>query len=224
MMLRRLLKEKYKARGNGVSNLWLVKSYRMQKQWVLSSDAEYLHFLWVEFDPNVIRFDLAPEEIIVNIGQEYVKTQFDGVVTLKGGRLECREIKADVDGKEQDVRTLLQREAQTRASTLLGGTYVRLFGTVLVKKAHAIANSMRMLRTIHAAENFALEEHRQSIYLRVNRATAGLSIGEILERWSSEESPLALAALFQLLSRQQVLIKIDDAPICLATKVRIAHD
>ncbi len=63
--LRRLIPDAYRARGHRVNNLWLVYSPKTDRDWLLPSDRQLVHWLvFLESNPEVLSFDLAPKPII----------------------------------------------------------------------------------------------------------------------------------------------------------------
>lgn len=222
MQRRAALLESFRARGHGYSNLWLAQSIRVpNRSWILTSDAEFFHFHSLEFAPDVRTFELTPPEVIVHIGEEDRKTRFDAIVDFVDGRRECREVKVAEDDDPDDLRAVLQREAQVRASERLGGVYVRVSGNELAKHRDRFWNSVRMLRCIHAAEGYAIQTYRNDCGTRLTQASNGLTIAQLLEPFPDREAPLALAAVFRLLSERLVAMDIESEPIYFTTVVRI---
>ncbi|MET3139971.1 hypothetical protein AAKU61_004355 [Undibacterium sp. GrIS 1.2] len=53
----------YRGRGHQNSNLWLVYSVKTQRDWILPSDRQLVHWIhYLETNPLVKWFDLAPEK------------------------------------------------------------------------------------------------------------------------------------------------------------------
>lgn len=221
MQRRSALMEAMAARGHAYSNLWLAQSVRADRDWILTSDAEFFHFLNLEFDPNVRTFDLSPPEIIVRVGRDDTKTRFDALVELVYGGRECREVKISEREDSEDRRSLLQQEAQLRASEHIGAKYVRVYGEVLASQRHRWTNSARMLRFIHAAEGYATAQYRNACGSRLSSEPKGVLLRDLVGMFPIQESPLVQAAIYRLLSERLIHIEIDAAPVCGSSIVRL---
>lgn len=222
MQRRTALIEAMAARGHAYSNLWLAQSVKADHDWILPSDAEYFHFLFLEFGPDVRSFDLAPPEVIVRVGDDDTKTRFDAIVDLVNGRRECHEVKVTENEESEDVRAVLQREAQIRACERFGGSYVRVYGDVLARQRHRWLNSARMLRCIYAAEGYATQQYRNACGSRLLRSSDGVPLRELIAMFQPQEEALVQAAVFRLLNERLVQIDIDSAPVSPASMVRLA--
>ncbi len=122
MRQRQSLHQRYRARGKSNSNLWLVYSVKTERDWILSSDRELIHWLCLlEFDAEVRSFDLTPEPVPSFDAQEPRSTELDAIVEYRNGRREWREIKAKVDENSEAFRS--QFQAQAAAAQQLGGSY-----------------------------------------------------------------------------------------------------
>jgi hypothetical protein len=89
------LRQAQGARRHGLFNLWYHYSSRLQRDVVLKSDVEFAHFCWLEGDPSILRYELEPDPVIVAMGTESRRTQFDALVEFRAGRPQLREIKTD---------------------------------------------------------------------------------------------------------------------------------
>lgn len=127
------------ARGHGLSNLWLLESYRAGRKWALRSDSEFIHAVLAEIDPRIRTIDLAPEPVIVRVLENDHQTTFDATIEFVDGRRECREIKTDPD-EEPDTRTQIQKEAQAVAVRRLDAHYVRMYGTQMIQNPQRFWN------------------------------------------------------------------------------------
>ena len=221
MERRTTIVEAMAARGHAYSNLWLAQSVRANRDWILPSDPEFVHFLCLEFDPEVRTLDLAPPEVVVRVGHDDRKTRFDAIVEFVDGRRECREVKFTESVDPADVRSALQHEAQLRACERFNGTYVRVYGDVLAKQRYRWLNSARMLRCIHASEGYATQRHRSDCGTRLIHSPNGVRLQELVTLFPPDESALVMAAVFRLLSERLLSIDIDTEWVTLASLVRL---
>src|SRR5574342_340365 len=79
--LRKTVMEAYRSRGKGISNLWLVYSAKTNSDWILPSDRQLIHWLYfLEANPDVRTFDLAPEPILSESREEGTLLPFHGSI------------------------------------------------------------------------------------------------------------------------------------------------
>lgn len=222
--LRKAVFEACGQRAEHASNLWLVHSARCGRNWVLTGDTEFLHFLCVEFDPEVESFDLKPQPDIVRLREEDRKTRFDAIIRFRDGHVECRELKRESEPPpepEEQLRAALQAEAQEIAAKRHGGMYVRMAMSDMEPFQLRIQNSMRMLRFLLAAKDEPLGEVRNAIALILRRDGAPTRL-DALAASVGGSAALAYAAVFQLLQRRHLSLPIDTEALTGASLVERA--
>jgi hypothetical protein len=221
--LRRAVFEACGQRAEHASNLWLVYSARHERDWVLTGDAEFLHFHCLDFAPEVESFDLKPQPRIIRLRDEDRKTEFDAIVRFRDGHTECREIKRQAGPPtetEERVRWELQAEAQELAAKQEGGRYVRLSMVDLEPFAIRIQNSLRMTRFILAARNEALGELRKKIEVTLQSHGSSMQLDALVKSVSAHPG-LAYAAIFQLVVQGVAVLPIDTDFVTAATLVDV---
>ncbi|MDY7537855.1 hypothetical protein RGU72_06245 [Undibacterium sp. 5I1] len=111
----------YRGRGRGNSNLWLVYSIKTNKDYILPSDRQLIHWLhYLETNPEVKSFDLEPTALISVDSYEARATELDARVLLANGRVEWHEVKSD----DNDVAPGKSKlEAQASAASAEGISY-----------------------------------------------------------------------------------------------------
>ena len=209
--LRKAVFEACGQRAEHASNLWLVHSARNGRNWVLTGDTEYLHFLCVEFDPEVESFDLKPQPDIIRLREEDRKTSFDAIVRFRDGHIDCRELKRESGPPpepEEQLRAALQAEAQEIAAKRHGGRYVRLVMEDFEPFHLRIQNSMRMLRFLLAAKDEPLGEVRNAVALTMRSAGGPIRL-DALAASVGGSAAFVYAAVFQMLQRRQISLPID---------------
>lgn len=93
--LRHSIPAAYRARGRKVNNLWLVYSVKTDRDWLLRSDRQLVHWLYfLETDPQVISFDLAPEPALPHDDNAVIATELDAIAVFRDRHVEWHEIKA----------------------------------------------------------------------------------------------------------------------------------
>lgn len=136
----------YRGRGRRNNNLHLVYSIKTNRDWVLPSDRQFIHWIhFLEVAPNVKSFDLAPDLIISHDGTETRGTELDAVVTLRNGSVEWHEVKSNIS---ELITARSQLLAQAAASSKVATKY-RIFTDNELKPV--VKNSMRWLKAISYA-------------------------------------------------------------------------
>lgn len=201
-------------------NMWLVYSGRCEKKQLLSSDAEYLHFLICEFDPGIDRIEYKPAPIAVTVDGKAHRVEFDAIAVLRNGEVECRKLVARPRAGEAAAATPAPRNrAAEAAARTRGGTYREVSADDLKARKFRIQNSLRMLRFIAAAHGYELRPFVNAVALRL-RARAELTLASLLEAFAPEQAALALAAAFVLVQRGQAAIAMDTRYITLDDVLR----
>lgn len=102
----------YRARGHRNNNLWLVYSVKTDRDWLLPSDRQLVHWICtLEANPQVRTFDLAPEQIQSYDARENRATELDSIVYFTDGHIEWHEVKAGEAINNADYRSQLQAQA-----------------------------------------------------------------------------------------------------------------
>jgi len=118
---KRAVLEAYRARGKRNSNLWLIYSVKTDRDWLLQSDRELVHWvIFLESDPQVVSFDLAPGSIISYDATEARATELDAIVQKRDAKIEYHEVKAGLLIDESAKQQLL---AQSSAAQAYGASY-----------------------------------------------------------------------------------------------------
>lgn len=201
-------------------NIWLVYSGRTDRQWVLRSDLQYLHFLAIEFDPSVLKFDLAPTPRASGHDVDGQQVAFDAVVTFRDGHKEWRRMRVppvDADGHAvPENRTPFER-----AAAEAGARYRLVTPDALESKRVRIQNSLRMLRFIAATRRSPLVSVRNSVMTCMKREPA-MTLQGVVDHLQEVAPARVLAAVFQLVGSGRVELNLDHNYVNLGTVVRTA--
>src|ERR1700733_6337359 len=84
------LRQAQGGRRHQLFNLWYHYSSRLRCDVILKSDVEFAHFCWLEGGPSVLRYELEPAPVIVALGMESRRTQFDTLVEFRAERPQLR--------------------------------------------------------------------------------------------------------------------------------------
>ena len=122
--LRRSIPDAYRARGHRVNNLWLVYSPKTDRDWLLTTDRQLVHWLvFLESNREVLSFDLAPEPVMSHDAKEPRATELDAIAIFRDRHLEWHEVIAGTTLRETDPP---QFQAQVTAARNAGASY-RIF-------------------------------------------------------------------------------------------------
>lgn len=187
----------YRGRGRRNNNLFLVYSVKTNRDWILPSDRQFIHWIHcLETDPQVKTFDLAPELVISTDAKEIRGTQLDAEVLLQDGAKEWHEVKS----AESEVETARsQLLAQAAASSTEGVKY-RIFTD---RDFHPhIQTSIRWLRAIAFAAAIRKEAHPRETFAMataLERLGQG-TVREVLSDLSGEgwDEPVLLGVFVRL--------------------------
>ncbi|MDH4283701.1 MAG: hypothetical protein OEV35_00125 [Gallionellaceae bacterium] len=151
--LRKSVIKAHRSRGKRVNNLWLVYSVKTDSDWIIPSDRQLIHWLYyLEANPEVRSFDLAPSPILSEDNKEARATELDAIVTLQNGRIEWHEVKAE---KNEDHSS--QITAQANAALMENVTYKKFYDEDLKPK---VKIALRWLKAIGFAASIRGEEHK----------------------------------------------------------------
>lgn len=163
--LRNSVNKTYRGRGKSINNLWLVYSLKTDRDWLIPSDRQLIHWLYyLETNSNVISFDLAPEPVLSSDDLEVKATELDAIVVLKDGSIEWHEVKAGTS--PIDPKHLSQMQAQVKAASNARVKYLR-FNDVHLKSKVEI--SLRWKKAIAFAASIRNQEHTLCRVVLVNR-------------------------------------------------------
>jgi hypothetical protein len=189
---RRAVLSAYRARQKRNANLWLVYSVKTDRDWLLQSDRELVHWIvFLETDPRVATFDLAPEPILSYDASETRATEPDALVQTVDGHTELHEVKA---GRVIEDSARSQLLAQSAGAQARGAAYRVFCDTQLaphrktaVRWLKAIAYAAPLRDQTHASCRDALLAH-----LRGSRQG---SVRSVLGALPQFDAPLVLGLL-----------------------------
>jgi len=207
----------YRGRGHKDNNLWLVHSIKTDRDYILPSDRQLIHWIhYLETDRNVKMFDLMPQAIMSVDSEEVGGTELDATVMYLNGDIEWHEVKS-AESETSPGKSQLQ--ALTSATNAAGVIH-RVF-TDQDLKPHVVT-SIRWLKAIAyasviqtqecVAETIALQGVLQSQRVGVVR--------QILETLPEFEAVILQGLLVRLAIRGHVDIDLSAIGFRLATTWR----
>jgi hypothetical protein len=204
---------KARERGKSGYNLWYQYGPKAGKDWVLSSDLEFLHFISLEADPDVLRYDLALEPMIVAVGDDNHRFTFDALVEFRNGKRKYREVKFAQELRDQQaVRTQQQVDAEATWSGKFNEDFEIVTDETLAPLAMRLHNWIQIIPAIARVRHLPME----ATSCAAKAAIASLqtsTIGEIAAGISRDEIARWYAAIFMLIQEGQVTSNLDSAPL-----------
>jgi hypothetical protein len=208
---RNRLLQAQQARGRSTFNLWYHYSSRLARDVIVRSDVEFAHFCWLEGDPNILRYELEPSPVIVAVGSQLQRTQFDALVEFHRGRAQLREVKTSE--AQLSARELSQRQAQQQHAEAAGFEYLRVTWESLAPHAQLIRNWRCALAFLTACREIVLTPQREEIK-RVLLAERRITLGGVLGHFDPAHRPTYVAALLRCLQAGDFLSDLDSNPLC----------
>jgi hypothetical protein len=205
----------HRARGKGLSNLWLVYSIKTNNDWILPSDRQLIHWIYfLEINPKVATFDLAPDPILSADENETRATELDAYVEYKDGSSEWHEVKANA--KRNDPSHLSQKQAQINASLKTRVNYKRFNDDELKPK---VKIALRWLTAISFAAQIRDQEHlacRTSLVMTFKKLESG-NVKTILDELEVFEKVIVLGMLVRLAIEGVISLNLNNKTFGLLT-------
>ena len=113
-----------KARGNHRSNIWFFDSPKNNSRFEIAGDVAFMHFVLLEGDLSVERYDPQPDPVNTVIDGETRQTKLDAHIYYNDGHIEWWEFKRRTDvGAQRTGRSRPQLSAQAQAAAAAGVPY-----------------------------------------------------------------------------------------------------
>lgn len=215
--LRRSIPEAYRARGHRINNLWLVYSAKTDRDWLLPSDRQLVHWLaFLEANPAVLTFDLAPEPVLSHDGAEQRSTELDAIAVYRDKHVEWHEVKAGTIRQESDHSQFL---AQAAAASEAGAAYHIFNDEDLYPKARL---AVRWLKALGFAAAIRGQEHvpcRSALVAYVHNREGG-HVGSIISQMRNYDSAIVLGLLIRLSVLGIIHLDLEERSFGLQTRWR----
>jgi len=216
--LRRSIPDAYRARGHRLNNLWLVYSPKTDRDWLLPSDRQLVHWLvFLESNREVLSFDLAPEPVMSHDAKELRATELDAIAIYRDRHLEWHEVKAGTTLQETDCS---QFQAQVTAAREAGATYRIINDEDLGPNARL---AMRWLKAVGFAAAIRGQEHslcRSALVAYLNNKKSGY-VRLIVSELQAFDSAVVLGMLVRLSLSGIVYLNLEDRSFGLGTNWRL---
>lgn len=215
--LRRSIPDAYRARGHRINNLWLVYSAKTDRDWLLQSDRQLVHWLaFLEANPEVLTFDLAPEPVLSHEDMEQRATELDAIAVYRDRHVEWHEVKAGTTRQESDrYQFLVQAAAASEASA----AYHIFSDEDLRPKARLAA---RWLKAVGFAAAIRGQEHgpcRSALAAYVNNREGG-HVRSIISELKNHDPAVVLGMLVRMSVSGIVHLDLEERSFGLGTRWR----
>lgn len=205
-------------RGKGVGSISYFYSPKNERDFVVSSDLEFYHFLHLEGSDEVQSYDLDPDRVSVYlVGRGYVESKPDAVVHLFNGTQRIVEVKYQHD-LEHDIRTSLQIAVQQRAAAKAGMEWRSYTDHMVVDEEPYLHDWLSIVTVLTATAPY-LSERLERRVLQVFESHEPPTLVQLrdlaLDQWS-----LVFATAFRLCQKR--LLKHDLRDHRLSPKTRIS--
>ena len=195
---RRAVIAAYRARGKKNANLWLVYSVKTDRDWLLLSDRELVHWvIFLETNRQVTTFDLAPEFILSHDAIEARATELDALVQKADGHIEYHEVKA---GHRIDESARPQLLAQSAAAQTSGAKYKLFCDTELAPHCQTAVHWLKAIGQAATLRDQTHEPCRDAI-LAVTKSNHKGTVRSVLTALPQFDPSVVLGLLVRLAIR-----------------------
>jgi hypothetical protein len=201
-------------------NLWLAYSTRNKQQWAINGDLRFLHFLYLEFAPDVVRFQIRPTVIAQTAGA-FSEITFDAVVQFVDGHAECRDVVTETASDDAGQVAATSECIPECISEPYGSRRVRIGLSDLEPFRQRIVNGLRMNRFLTAARYEPMEHHCNEVLMALKGQGGCLTLAALVQRSNPLHGAFAQAAVFRLYQQRHVEMDLDAGPIDRHAAVRL---
>jgi len=156
-------------RKSHLSNIWVFDSPKNNCRFIVEGDVAFMHFVLMEGDLSISRYDPDPVPVTATIDGETRQTKLDATVYFVDGHQEWWEFKRSVDsGSDRTGRARQQLNAQAQAASHAGIIYKIKTGLDLQGNEIYFDNWLMLCAAITRARN-------QSMYFEARTLESRLS-------------------------------------------------
>lgn len=218
--LRRSIPDAYRARGHRVNNLWLVYSAKTDRDWLIPSDRQLVHWIaFLEANPEVLTFDLAPEPDVSHDDKGPRGTELDAIAIFRDRHVEWHEVKAGTTRQETDHPQFL---AQATAAHEAAVTYRIFNDDDLRPKARLAVRWLKAIGFAAAIRGQELGACRSALVAYLHSSASGY-VKSIVSELDAFDLAVVLGMLVRLSLSGTVLLNLEERSFGLHTRWRL-HD
>lgn len=217
--LRKSIIQTHRARGKGLNNIWLVYSHKSNRDLILPSDRQLIHWLYyLESNPEVTIFKLPWEKIISQDESGIKATIFDAEVVKSNGLSEWHEVKAGTSKCAPEH--LSQMQAQINASKNHNIKYVRFNDIQLKPKVKVALRWFKALHYVAAIRNQQLIPCRNSLIILIQKMKSG-TLKSVLDRMDNFEESVVIGMVVRLAIENILSLNLHDRTLGYCTQWKL---
>jgi hypothetical protein len=204
-LLRSDVKEAYRTRGHRTNNLWLVYSLKADRDCLIASDLELIHWIcFLEMERSVETFSLSPDPLLLPDEHAIRSLPYTALATYKDGHRELHEVR-QCARLQHDI-TQLTNIAQ--ASFHSPATQFRVFDEDLLRESAPVA--IRWLTALGYAAAIRGGDHHPEMAVLANliHRTRQGTVKDILDALLNYDSATVLGALVRLAVRGSIFLDL----------------
>lgn len=199
-------------RKSHLSNIWLFDSPKNNRRFVIEGDVAFMHFVLMEGNQEIARYDPDPAPVNTVIDGEARQTKLDAVVYFSGGETEWWEFKRSNDeGPNRSGRARAQLSAQAQCASFAGVKYRVLTDGDLRDKQILFDNWLLLCAAITRAKRQPVFREARLLEGRLDTHRA-VTLGALLED-PQADAGLMLAVVGTALQQGRIRTNLDQALI-----------
>lgn len=192
-----------KNRKSHLSNIWLFDSPKIDRRFVIEGDVAFMHFVLMEGDQEIARYDPSPVPVSTIIDGEVRQTKLDAAVYFTDGRTEWWEFKRANDaGANRSGRARPQLSAQAQCASLEGVKYRLLTDLDLRDKQILFDNWLLLCAAITRAKRQPVFHEARILEARLDTYHV-ITLGALLED-PQVDAGLMLAVIAEALQQGRI--------------------
>ncbi|MGB4358856.1 MAG: hypothetical protein WBJ19_00375 [Rhodoferax sp.] len=211
------IREALAQRGKGVGSISYAYSPKTHRDVVLSSDLELCHFISLEGRGDVESYDLDTDRIIAHlVGEGYVGSKPDAVITLRTGQRCLAEVKYQSD-VANDLRASLQFQAQEKEAKRIGADWYVYTEEQAAAEELFLHDWLHIITTLSASVDTLYKSLEKRVVAAV-KETRIMTLGDFHARnfapWN-----VVFSCVFQLCQRGQLTDNLREKPLSWSTEI-----
>jgi hypothetical protein len=199
-------------RKSHLSNIWLFDSPKNDRRFVIEGDVAFMHFVLMEGNREIARYDPDPAPVNTVIDGEPRQTKLDAIVYFSEGDTEWWEFKRANDaGPNRSGRARAQLSAQAQCASLAGVKYRVLTDIDLRDKQILFDNWLLLCAAMTRAKRQPVFREARLLEQRLDTHRA-VTVGALLED-PAADAGLMLAVIAKALQQGRIRTDLDQTLI-----------
>lgn len=219
---RKTVLQHYRSRGHSNNNIWLIYSVKTDSDWILNSDRLYIYWLYfLEFNPEVVSFDLSPDFIKSDKSLENDFKNINSTVSLKDGSIEWHEIRS---GDQEPDSIYFDKTSLKMAALIKQPFSFKFFNDLKLKPVAKIALRLAKALTYAATiRDVSYAPSRTALVMSIHELKKGV-IRQLLEKLNAYDQSVILGLIVRLTIEGVMRLDLDKSTFGLSTKWTLQDD